>query len=291
VINLQRKKVVFQEEAPSSVNRNPVRGNSSSHIYPVRSETVLPPTPKFLVDRPLGEDGTSSKKSHSFYSHGLKKSGSKKQNATQRLYQYWVYEEITFSMNKISLLGLVLSLMFLGALFFTMGFLVAITTIPPKTESPTHPTWSQANAPAQQQSHAAPSAGGKLLGGVVGKLTHDEAIKLESRLGGGAAGKIVSHVPAPLQPFANHAQNVGTAHLQQGVAGGASSITQGHFPGWGGHGVSQQPTQIPPQQAPYPQQQPPMFQQQPLPQQPQMMQQQPYQYPQQQGQLLAPPRR
>lgn len=38
----------------------------------------------------------------------------------------WIYQELYFSMNKLSLLGMIIGLMFLGALFFTSGFLMAV---------------------------------------------------------------------------------------------------------------------------------------------------------------------
>ncbi|MBY0462009.1 MAG: hypothetical protein K2Q34_02390 [Alphaproteobacteria bacterium] len=38
----------------------------------------------------------------------------------------WIDEELFFAMNKLSLLGLVITLMFLGTLFFLSGFLMAV---------------------------------------------------------------------------------------------------------------------------------------------------------------------
>lgn len=38
----------------------------------------------------------------------------------------WIDEELFFTMNKLSLLGLVITLMFLGTLFFLSGFLMAV---------------------------------------------------------------------------------------------------------------------------------------------------------------------
>lgn len=38
----------------------------------------------------------------------------------------WINEELFFAMNKLSLLGLVITLMFLGTLFFLSGFLMAV---------------------------------------------------------------------------------------------------------------------------------------------------------------------
>ncbi|CAO5681768.1 MAG: hypothetical protein HEEMFOPI_00608 [Holosporales bacterium] len=41
-------------------------------------------------------------------------------------YKNWIREELYFSMNKISLAGLFFGLMFLGSIFFMIGFLVAV---------------------------------------------------------------------------------------------------------------------------------------------------------------------
>lgn len=42
------------------------------------------------------------------------------------LKRQWINEELFFAMNKLSLLGLVITLMFLGAVFFLSGFLMAV---------------------------------------------------------------------------------------------------------------------------------------------------------------------
>ncbi len=50
----------------------------------------------------------------------------------------WIDEELFFSMSKLSLLGMVIGLMFLGALFFLSGFLMAVNLYgigAPKTEA------------------------------------------------------------------------------------------------------------------------------------------------------------
>lgn len=44
----------------------------------------------------------------------------------ERLKQEWTVEELNFSMNRISMAGLILGLMFLGSIFFLLGFLVAV---------------------------------------------------------------------------------------------------------------------------------------------------------------------
>ncbi len=51
---------------------------------------------------------------------------SKKQGSLRRWSREWIHQELYFSMNKLSLLAMVIALMFLGALFFTSGFLMAV---------------------------------------------------------------------------------------------------------------------------------------------------------------------
>jgi len=47
-------------------------------------------------------------------------------------YQQWIKQELTFSMNKISITGLIFGLMLLGSIFFLIGFLVAVNLYTPK---------------------------------------------------------------------------------------------------------------------------------------------------------------
>lgn len=67
-------------------------------------------------------------------------------NFLERFKKNWTIEELNFSMNKISMAGLIFGLMFLGSLFFLIGFLVAVNLydhkpdpvcIPPKIYMPT----------------------------------------------------------------------------------------------------------------------------------------------------------
>lgn len=64
----------------------------------------------------------------------------------ERFKKDWTIEELNFSMNKISMAGLIFGLMFLGSLFFLIGFLVAVNVydkkpdpicVPPKIYMPT----------------------------------------------------------------------------------------------------------------------------------------------------------
>ena len=54
--------------------------------------------------------------------------------SNQRTHTYgfiyrWIYEEVRISMSKMSIASLVLGLLFLGTLFFIIGFLAAVSTI------------------------------------------------------------------------------------------------------------------------------------------------------------------
>ncbi len=51
---------------------------------------------------------------------------SSKSGALKRWSREWIHEELYFSMNKLSLFAMIIALMFLGALFFTSGFLMAV---------------------------------------------------------------------------------------------------------------------------------------------------------------------
>lgn len=176
------------------------------------------PIPNFLASGPLLHSGNLE-----ITRRQLGKN-SKPPYHSRLSYTYnWLLEELSFSMNKISLAGLIIGLMVLGSLFFAIGFLAAIATFGTgNTTSPT--TWASANS--QQQNH--PSAIGKFAEAVGGKLIHDEAIKLESKLGGGALSKMVNRVPPSLQPFAAQAQNQLAIKSQQQI-GGLPGAAQGAF--------------------------------------------------------------
>lgn len=181
----------------------------SSVAANISSKQLESPIPNFLSGGPLLQSRELKIKRQQL--------GKKPQSSRHSHFGYaynWLLEELSFSMNKISLAGLIVGLMVLGSLFFIIGFLAAIATFGTGgTASPT--TWASANS--QQQSH--PSAIGKFAEAVGGKLIHDQAIKVESRLGGGALSKVVNHVPPSLQPFALQAQNQLAIRSQQQIDG------------------------------------------------------------------------
>lgn len=288
VINLKRKRgydKVNTELAPRSVfHRFSGKTDGNSHSVPLTSwaandDSIVSPVPKFLIGTPLGTspeleidssydreaqkaaalEATLASLDQPISFRGapvrpIKKRNKRPLTLLDRVHRYWIYEEISFSMNKLSLFGLVFGLMILGALFFTMGFLVAVATLNHRTtqQAQQQGTWSTANVAPQQPGimaqpgspppqpavasppqpaapHAAP--GGKAPGGIVGSILQRETLKIESKLGGGAVSGALSHVPAPLQPFAVHAQNRATARVQGNVAGAAGAVSSGQYPG------------------------------------------------------------
>jgi hypothetical protein len=69
-------------------------------------------------------------------------------------YKTWIKEELNFSMNKISMAGLLFGLMFLGSVFFLIGFLVAVNLYGGK----------QLVGPESQTRSLIPSYGAQLAG-------------------------------------------------------------------------------------------------------------------------------
>lgn len=181
------------------------------------SRPLDPPIPKFLTGVALPQSNNLETQPR----HPNQKPLSSHRSHSNYFY-YWLLEELSFSMNKISLAGLIIGLMVLGSLFFVIGFLAAVATFGTgNTASPT--TWASANSAQQGTS----SAIGKFAESVGGKLLHDQVIKIESKLSGGALSKVINQVPPSLQPFATQAQNRLAIRAQQqvnslpGVAAGA----------------------------------------------------------------------
>lgn len=170
----------------------------------------------------------------------------------------WVYEEVRLSMSKMSIMSMVLGLLFLGALFFIIGFLAAVATL--KTEEhqhDSHSAWQASNTPAQEDHRHGAGASGRLghiattvAGTAVGGAVHKQLQPLQKALG--ATAHIV---PAPLQPFARY--GMGSARAQVRYAGrevnpfvhkGPQAYAQPHYPNAPQQGMNMQ--------QPYPQQYP-----------------------------------
>lgn len=213
IYRAQKHSLIEPNHRSSEADISYLQGLRSHKLELVKSEVSLEAPPSFLTNTPLGEAIAPSQEKT--ISHG-ETSVRKKQPSRRTQKPTWLLEELSFTMNKMSLAGLVFGLMVLGTLFFVIGFLAAVATLGTNTK-PTHPSWSSLNsAPPQMQ--AAIAGGTGLVGQVAGKLLRDEATKLQSKMGGGVlAGAITQHVPAPLQPFAQQAQNRFSAMAQQNI--------------------------------------------------------------------------
>ncbi|HXF90404.1 MAG TPA: hypothetical protein VNJ29_00575 [Candidatus Nitrosotenuis sp.] len=217
----------------------PLQSKRSPRLELVKSEVSQDSPPAFLTHVPLGIPLESDHERSILYSETA--IIRKRRPAKRAKIIAWLLEELSFTMNKMSLAGLVFGLMVLGTLFFVIGFLAAVTTL--STPSPSlqpQTSWSSAStAPTMQQTPQHPG----LIGRIAGKLIRDEAVKVESKMGGGAlGGAITQHVPAPLQPFAQQAQNKLTMSVQQNVNKLASAVTPGSRPQHPFHPNQQAPT-------------------------------------------------
>lgn len=124
----------------------------------------------------------------------------------------WVFQEFWFVMNKLSLFGLMMGMMFLGAVFFGVGFLTAYKTLPDEANDSKN-AWHHANA--------GQSAASTQLAQFAGSYAQDVAL--------GAAGKAMNIVgkatdklPPSLKPFSNYA----SSKLSQKMMGGAGAATE-----------------------------------------------------------------
>lgn len=147
-----------------------------------------------------------------------------------RFIDNWIIQEFWFAMNKLSIVGLVTGLMFLGAIFFGVGFLTAYQTLPAPTVAQESVAWEQGiqrygPASHQQQAQQGPLPGNTIVaglaGGVIGNQVHNVASNHMGRLSG-AMGSVQSKIPAPFQPFVNY----GTTRVNHNVAAQTYQATQ-----------------------------------------------------------------
>jgi hypothetical protein len=191
-------------------------------------------------------------------------------NAFIRFIDSWIYKEIWFVMNKLSITGLVIGLMFLGAVFFATGFLAAYKTLPSQQQDD-RSSWQAAN-----DQHKKPGSG---TSPATLKLAESLGQKYVSRLAKISPGGHMEHVPAALQPFAYHSQNIVSSRVQGNVYQAGDRTKNSVQQMMSGQPSHSQPPAMP-QNYPQPVNQQPMPQQYAQP----MMQQQPqanYVYPQQ----------
>ncbi len=126
----------------------------------------------------------------------------------------WVYEEVRLSMSKMSIVSLVLGLLFLGTLFFIIGFLAAVATIEPSTGGGgrgSQSVWQASNTPEKGGGKGFGHALGAVGGGIVGKAVGQQL---------GSIGKVVGAsvvVPKSLQPFARYGMGRVNAEVRRDV--------------------------------------------------------------------------
>jgi len=121
----------------------------------------------------------------------------------------WVNGEIKLSMSKMSIMSLVFGLLFLGFLFFIIGFLAAVATLVPNDRPDAHSAWQASNTP-QDQGTGTGKLGfmaGRVAEGYIGNSVRKQLAPVNRALGGAAAV-----VPRPLQPFARY--GMGKIHME-----------------------------------------------------------------------------
>jgi hypothetical protein len=91
---------------------------NGSHL----NQPVRDPLPQFM-DPQNNKKKIEKKNNQSFFSKVIELF---QEQGLANFYQSWMKEELNFAMNKISVAGLFFGLMFLGSLFFLIGFLVAV---------------------------------------------------------------------------------------------------------------------------------------------------------------------
>lgn len=232
-----------------------LQGLRNHKLELVKSEVSQEAPPSFLTKTPLGQPLEPAKNQSILHNEP---SAHKKRPPKKNQQAPWLSQELSFTMNKMSLAGMVFGLMVLGTLFFVIGFLAAVATLGPTPQATQHNSWATVNGPT-----GAGAAGGGLVGRIAGKLIHDEAIKLESKVGGGVlGGAITQHVPPALQPFAQQAQNKFAMAAQQNINRAANPMITGVR---GPSRIAPQPAAIPTSPfAPHPTNQPSLQQGYPM---------------------------
>ena len=127
-----------------------------------------------------------------------------------RLIQQLVYDEVKFSMSKMSMAVLMLSLMFLGALFFVVGYLSALTSIDSGT-SPSPSSWQALSTHSEDAQHHPSQKQNHGFSGFFDRYAHSQVQQEVSGLKN-KESNIALMVPKPLQPFARY--GVGQVNVQ-----------------------------------------------------------------------------
>jgi hypothetical protein len=112
---------------PQSTYQEPIRED----VYPLPQQhnpypNAHDPLPPFMKQRIKEQKQERGSKQNSDSRTPLGVVESLQNQWMSLFYKNWMKEELYFSMNKISLAGLFFGLMFLGSIFFLIGFLVAV---------------------------------------------------------------------------------------------------------------------------------------------------------------------
>ena len=211
-------------------------------------------------------------------------------------------------MSKISITGLILGLLFLGALFFIIGFLAAVSTLEPKEGVPySQLPWQASDTHHGKSKDHGGGKWGRIASAVTNNLIGQEVRQQLAPLARG----ISAAVPRPLQPFARYgigstyaeARDVGRQMNPFSYPRGMAPEQQSSYVGSQQPPSGMSPQYATPQHGPYggmpgEYQQPPMFSQGGqggyqgyVPMQPQPMATPPMQpmAPQQQQMMMQPP--
>ncbi|CAO5677182.1 MAG: hypothetical protein HEEMFOPI_00707 [Holosporales bacterium] len=100
----------------SSAMPNTAQQHRANYFHPQQQASHIPP---FLNNEPKKKKNVQKQRTHK--DHFLKGV----ELFQKEWHETWIKQELNFSMNKISVAGLLFGLMFLGSVFFLIGFLVA----------------------------------------------------------------------------------------------------------------------------------------------------------------------
>lgn len=199
----------------------------------IQQEIATLPPPDFLISKPL-ESKNPEEEQKPFQRKRLKEKKENPVNFFKRLL-HWCYEELSFTMSKISVFGLVIGLMLLGALLFVGGFLIAFSQYSPHPPAP-QSAWATANNHVQQTTYPGGQEGHPNQHQGIHHGPHRRNIavgiannEIRSRTSGITSHlnlqRFNSHVPAPLAPFSNYANSAVSSNVQGTVRGATNQIT------------------------------------------------------------------
>lgn len=235
------KQDILITEVPQVVTPDTEHSPPPLKLGLVKQEVATLPPPDFLISKPL-QSKTSQDEKELFQNEPLNKTakGKEKQkkekpvNFFKRLL-HWCYEELSFTMSKISIFGLVMGLMLLGALLFVGGFLIAFSQYFPHPPAP-QSAWATANNQVQQGGYSRGQEGqpGQPQGAheaphrrnIAASIADNEVRSRTSRVTSHLnLQRFSSHVPAPLAPFANYGNSAISSNVQGTVRGATNQIT------------------------------------------------------------------